>query len=99
MADFTKAGSDKGDFEKQLKHHLISANYMYYSYMQTIDDMEKDELEVDLQEYIEMYNTVVLPMVSFAEDLGEEKWIKKANEIKGVYEKLIEEIKKKIESF
>ncbi|RUM46788.1 MAG: hypothetical protein DSY47_07640 [Hydrogenothermus sp.] len=61
--------------------------------------MEKDELEVDLQEYLELYNTVVLPMVSFAEDLGEEKWIKKANEIKSVYEQLIEEIKKKIESF
>lgn len=99
MADFTKAGSDRGDFEKQLKHHIISANYMYCSYIQTIDDMEKDELEVDLQEYLELYNRVVLPMVSFAEDLGEEKWIKKANEIKSVYEQLIEEIKNKIESF
>ena len=96
MADFTKAGSDKGDFEKQLKHHLISANYMYYSYMQTIDDMEKDELEADLQEYLEIYNTVVLPMVSFAEDLGEEKWIQKAKEVQAVYDKLIESIKNRL---
>ena len=96
MADFTKAGSDKGDFEKQLKHHLISANYMYYSYMQTIDDLEKEELEADLNEYLEIYNTVILPMVSFAEDLGEEKWIQKAKEVQSVYDKLIENIKNKL---
>jgi len=98
MADFTKAGSDRGDFEKQLKHHLISANYTYYSYMQTIDDLTKDELEADLSEYEEIYSSVVLPMLSFAEDLGEENWIKKANEIKSVYDRLIEEIKNKISS-
>jgi len=37
MADFTKAGSDRGDFEKQLKHHLISANFLYTSYMINIE--------------------------------------------------------------
>ncbi|NPA52042.1 MAG: hypothetical protein GXO22_04035 [Aquificae bacterium] len=96
MADFTKAGSDKGDVEKQLKHLLISANLTYHSYIAVIEDLSKEELEGDLREYVEQYTLEILPMVKKIEAEENDKLIEKANEIKKIYENLIKEIKDKI---
>ncbi len=96
MADFTKAGSDKGDIEKQLKHLLISANLTYHSYMAVIEDLTKEELEGDLREYVEQYTLEILPMVKKVEAEENQKLIDRANEIKKVYENLIKAIKEKI---
>ena len=97
-ADFTKAGSDRGDFEKQLKHHLISANVMYQSYINSMEDLTKEELEADLEEYLDKINIEIIPLIKLAESLGEQKFIDKAYEIKYVYNKLVDEIKRQIES-
>ncbi|RMD46224.1 MAG: hypothetical protein D6834_02855 [Aquificota bacterium] len=96
MADFTKAGSDRGDFEKQLKHHLISANYTFYSYMAAIDDLTEEELKADLEEYLDQISMEIIPLIKMAETLGEEKFIEKAYKIKDVYNNLIDEIKKRL---
>ena len=96
MADFTKAGSDKGDIEKQLKHLLISANLTYHSYMAVIEELSKEELEGDLREYVEQYTLEILPMVKRVQSEEEERLIEKANQIKNVYEKLIKAIKEQL---
>ncbi len=96
MADFTKAGSDKGDIEKQLKHLLISANLTYHSYIAVIEDLTKEELEGDLREYVEQYTLEILPMVKKVEAEENQNLIERANQIKQIYEKLIKTIKEKI---
>ena len=96
MADFTKAGSDKGDIEKQLKHLLISANLTYHSYIAVIEDLTKEELEGDLREYVEQYTLEILPMVKKVEAGENQNLIERANQIKQIYEKLIKTIKEKI---
>lgn len=97
-ADFTKAGSDRGDFEKQLKHHLISANVMYQSYIHAMEDLTEEELKADLEEYMDKINIEIIPLIKMAESIGEQKLIDKAYEIKYVYNKLVDEIKAYLES-
>ena len=96
-ADFTKAGSDKGDFEKQLKHHLISANITYQSYIHSMEDLTEEELKADLEEYLDKINIEIVPLIKLAESLGEQKFIDKAYENKHVYNKLVDTIKEQIE--
>ncbi len=97
-ADFTKAGSDRGDFEKQLKHHLISANVMYQSYIHAMEDLTEEELKADLEEYMDKINIEIIPLIKMAESIGEQKLIDKAYEIKYIYNKLVDEIKAYLES-
>jgi hypothetical protein len=96
MADFTKAGSDRGDFEKQLKHHLISANITYQSYIHAIEDLTEEELKADLQEYLDKINIEIIPLIKLAESIGEQKFIDKAYEIKYVYDKLVDAIQNQL---
>lgn len=63
MADFTKAGTDRGDLEKELNHILISTKITYHSYLANIDDLTKEELEFDLREYQRQLATSILPLV------------------------------------
>ncbi|RMA97522.1 hypothetical protein [Hydrogenothermus marinus] len=98
MADFTKAGSDRGDFEKQLKHHLISANYTYHAYMANIDDLTEEELKADLEEYLDQISMEIIPLIKMAESLEEEKFIEKALKIKEIYNNLVDEIKARLET-
>ncbi len=96
MADFTKAGSDRGDFEKQLKHLLISANLTYHSYIAVIEDLSKEELEGDLKEYLDQFTLEIIPVVKKAEETGEQKLIDRAYEIRKVYENLIKAIREQL---
>ncbi len=97
MADFTKAGSDRNDFEKQLKHLLISANWNYLTYSDEIDNLTVDELKADLEEYLIQIETEIAPVIKKAEESGEEKLIEKAYKVKSVYDEIIGMIKKQID--
>jgi hypothetical protein len=97
MADFTKAGSDKGDLEQQLKHHLISANITYQSYICNIESLTEEELKADLEEYITKIQIEILPLIEQAESLKEENLISKAYQVKSIYNDLIESIKAQLE--
>ncbi len=97
MPDFTKAGSDRGDIEKQLKHLLISANLTYHSYLHAIEDLTEEELKADLEEYLDQINIEIIPVIKLTESLGEEHLIEKAYKVKGVYDKLVDTIKQRIE--
>ncbi|RMH79353.1 MAG: hypothetical protein D6674_08125 [Acidobacteria bacterium] len=89
MADFTKAGLDKGDIEKELEHSLISARMLYKSYLASLEDLTQEELRADLEEYKDQLNRSVMPLVRRAEALGIAKLVNMAYEIRYTYEKLI----------
>ncbi|MFN3870423.1 MAG: hypothetical protein ACK4MW_02925 [Aquificaceae bacterium] len=99
MGDFTKAGLDKGDLEKELEHVLTSAKFIYKSYLVSIEDLTQEELEYDLFEYRDYIDRVVMPLVKRAEETRKKKLINMAYEIRHTYEKLIEAIEEKLKTF
>lgn len=95
MADFTKAGTDRGDLEKELNHILISTKITYHSYLSNIDGLTKEELEFDLREYQRQLATNILPLVKKAEGTKIPKIIDMAYEIRQLTEDLISKIEEK----
>lgn len=93
MGDFTKAGLDKGDIEKELKNTLLSAKMIYKTYLANIDDYVQEELSADLIEYTYQLEHIILPLVKRAEATKITKLIDMAYEIRYTYEKLIEAIR------
>jgi len=98
MGDFTKAGLDKGDLEKELEHTLISAKMLYRTYLACIDDYTQEELKGDLEEYSYQLERVIMPLVKRAERTKEAKLINMAYDIRYTYEKLIESIKDRLKA-
>lgn len=99
MGDFTKAGLDKGDIEKELEHTLISAKFLYRSYMIGIEDLTKEELISDLEEYKNQLQINIMPLVKRAEDTKNSKLVNMAYDIRYLYEKLIEAIQERLNNF
>ncbi|MFN3976637.1 MAG: hypothetical protein ACK4LT_06205 [Aquificaceae bacterium] len=99
MGDFTKAGLDKGDLEKELEHMLLSAKIIYKSYLATIEDLTAQELSYDLEEYKDQLKKTIMPLVGRAEATKNKKLINMAYEIRYLYEKLIESIEKRLNNF
>lgn len=99
MADFTKAGLDRGDLSKELEHTLISAKVLYQTYLATIEDLTKEELLCDLGEYQDQLGRVIMPLVKRAEKTKDKKLVNTAYEIRYTYEKLIELIKQRMDNF
>ncbi len=52
MGDLTKAGSNRGDLERELEDTLLCAKITYQRYLLTIEDYTKEELKEDLEKYI-----------------------------------------------
>ena len=99
MGDFTKAGLDKGDIEKELEHILISTKFLYESYIIGIEDLTKEELISDLEEYKNQLQITIMPLVKRAEDTKNSKLVNMAYDIRYLYEKLIEAIQERLNNF
>jgi len=99
MGDFTKAGLDKGDLEKELEHVFVSAKILYKSYLATIEDLTAEELGYDLGECKDQLKKTIMPLVGRAEATKNKKLINMAYEIRYLYEKLIESIEERLNSF
>ncbi len=99
MGDFTKAGLDKGDLQKELEHMLISARLLYRTYSVNLEELTKEELHYDLEEYKDQLERIVMPLVKRAEATKSKKLIDMAYEIRFVYEKLIELIQQRLNIF
>ncbi len=97
MGDFTKAGLDKGDIEKELEHTLTSARMLYRTYLLTIEDYSSEELLADLKEYTHQLETSILPLVRRAEATKVPKLVDMAYEIRYTYEKIIEVIREHLD--
>jgi hypothetical protein len=93
MGDITKAGSNRGDFERELEDILRFAKITYQRYVLTIEDYTREELEGDLKEYTLQLENFIVPLVERAEEEGYEDT---AKEIEGYYRKLIDAIKQRL---
>ena len=98
MGDFTKAGLDRGDLQKELEHVLISAKMLYRTYLAGIEDLTEEELSYDFREYKDQLERVVIPLVKKAEVEGNKKLVDMAYEIRYTYEKLLELIQQKLKT-
>ncbi|MCX7760978.1 MAG: hypothetical protein N2Z81_07280 [Hydrogenothermaceae bacterium] len=96
MADFTKAGTDRGDLEKEINHILISTKITHHSYLVNIDSLSKEELEFDLMEYQRQLATNILPLIKKAESTKSPKIVDMAYEIRHLMEDLISKIEDRI---
>ena len=96
MGDFRKAGLDRGDIRAELKNFLISIKIRREEYMNIIDDLDPDELEFDLKEYKEYFEKQVKPLYDQAMSVGVGSLVKLAEEVKEVYDEIIETIEKKL---
>jgi thymidylate synthase ThyX len=93
MGDITKAGSNRGDLERELEDILRFAKMTYQRYVLTIEDYTREELEGDLKEYTLQLENFVVPLLERA---GEEGLEDIAKEIEGYYKKLIDAIKQRL---
>ena len=93
MGDITRAGSNRGDLERELKDILRFAKITYQRYVLTIEDYTRDELEGDLKEYTLQLENFVTPFLERAEEEGYEEI---AKEIESYYKKLIDAIKQRL---
>lgn len=98
MGDFTKAGLDRGDLQKELEHVLISAKMLYRTYLAGIEDLTEEELSYDLIEYKDQLEKVIIPLVKRAEATRSKKLVDMAYEIRYTYEKLLELIQQKLKT-
>lgn len=96
MADFTKAGTDRGNLEKETNHILISTKITHHSYLVNIQNLTKEELEFDLREYQRQLATQILPLVKKAEGSKSPKIVDMAYEIKQLIEDLVSKIEERI---
>ncbi len=98
MGDFTKAGLDRGDLQKELKHVLISAKMLYITYLAGIEDLTEEELSYDFREYKDQLERVIIPLVKRVEATRSKKLVDMAYEIRYTYEKLLELIQQKLKT-
>jgi len=98
MADFRKAGTDRGDISKEAKHLLISARIRKEEYLNIIDELDKEELEFDLIEYRTVYEREILPLWEKATSIGVESLVRTAEELRSIYEEIISLIEERISS-
>jgi hypothetical protein len=96
MADFRKAGLDRGDIGAELKNLLISIKVRKEEYLNIIDELEPEELEYDLLEYRETFNREVKPLYEQAHSIGVKSLVNLAEEVKRTYDELIEAIERKL---
>lgn len=95
-ADFRNAGKDRGNLEMELKNLLTSARLRKIEYEAIIEDMELEELKYDLFEYKQLLEVQVKPYLERAYGEGKEELIGMAEEIKGIYEEIIDMITSRI---
>ncbi len=96
MADFRKAGLDRGDIKAELKHLLISARIRKEEYANLIDELELDELEFDLREYKYILENEVMPLFERAMSTGVRNIVELAQEVRDTYDEIIRMIEEKL---
>ncbi|ADC89468.1 hypothetical protein Thal_0835 [Thermocrinis albus DSM 14484] len=98
MGDFTKAGTDRGDLEKEVENLLISCKMILRMYTATVEDLTKEELENDLAEYKLQWEKHILPLVDRAKRTKRKDVVKMAEELQETFQKLLTLIEEKLHS-
>ncbi|WP_461829243.1 hypothetical protein [Aquifex sp.] len=92
MADPRNAGKDRGNLQMELRNLLTSARFRKMEYEAILEDMELEELKYDLLEYKQLLEVQVMPYVERAYREGNRELIGMAEEVKGIYEEIIDMI-------
>ncbi len=98
MGDFRKAGTDRGDVGREIKHLLISARIRREEYINLIDELEEEDLKFDLIEYRTILEREVMPIYGRALSSRDDELIKSAEEIRSIYEEIISLIESRLSS-
>ncbi len=96
-ADPRNAGKDRGNLQMELRNLLTSARFRKIEYEAILEDMELDELKYDLLEYKQLLEAQVMPYLERAYSDGNPELIGMAEEIKGIYEEIIDMITNRID--
>jgi len=96
-ADPRNAGKDKGNLQMELQNLLTSARIRKMEYEAIVEELEEEELKYDLFEYKDYLENYVMPYVERAYKDGRKELISMAEEVKSIFEEIIDMIKAKIE--
>ena len=96
MADFRKAGLDRGDIKAELRNFLLSMRIRREEYRNIIDELEPEELEYDLKEYEEYFEKEIRPLYEKAHSIGVRSLVELAEEVKRVYEDITGMIRERL---
>ncbi|MCS7084055.1 MAG: hypothetical protein NZL90_03610 [Aquificaceae bacterium] len=97
MADFTKAGLDRGNIEQELKNTLTSIKMLIRACKATIEDLTPEEIEFDLKQYELLYEREISPLLKRAKE-DERKIVSQlSEELQSSFEMLIGILKDGIE--
>lgn len=96
MADFRKAGIDRGDIKAELRNFLLSMRIRREEYRNIIDELEPEELEYDLREYEEYFEKEIRPLYERAHSIGVKSLVELAEEVRRVYEDITGMIRERL---
>lgn len=96
MADFRKAGLDRGDLKAELRNLLISLKIRREEYLNIVEELEPEELEYDLKEYEHYFEREIKPLYEKAHSVGVESLIDLAEEVKRVHGDIVRMIKERL---
>jgi len=96
MADFRKAGLDRGDLRAELRNLLISLKIRREEYLNIVEELEPKELEYDLKEYEHYFEREIKPLYEKAHSVGVESLIDLAEEVKKVHGDIVRMIKERL---
>ncbi|NPB07635.1 MAG: hypothetical protein GXN96_01750 [Aquificae bacterium] len=91
------AGKDKGNLPMEINNLLISARLRKMEYEAIVGELELDELKYDLFQYRELLEKEIMPYVERAKSSGNQELLGKAEEVKSIYEEIIDMITARIE--
>jgi len=95
-ADPRNAGKDKGNLQMELQNLLTSARIRKMEYEAIVEELNVDELKYDLFEYQDYLENYVMPYVERAYKNGSKELIGMAEEVKSIFEEIIDMIKARI---
>ncbi len=96
VADFRKAGIDRGDIKAELRNFLLSMRIRREEYRNIIDELEPEELEYDLREYEEYFEKEIRPLYERAHSIGVKSLVELAEEVRRVYEDITGMIRERL---
>ncbi|MEN3034030.1 MAG: hypothetical protein ABDH18_03475 [Aquificaceae bacterium] len=96
MADFTKAGLDRGNIEQELKNTLTSIKMLIRACQATVDELTEEEIEYDLKQYELMHEREILPLLKRAKAEKTKSILELSKELESSFETLLKILRDKL---
>jgi len=86
----------RADLEAELKQMLVSARLRLEGYMNIVEELEREELECDLEEYRKTIEEEIAPVVRKALLTRDDGLLSLAQEVREVYDRIVGLIEEKL---